>query len=452
MGKGPKGVEIKKIGNNEYAYKVTTVWDPEEKKRKKKSKYLGKWKDGEIFKVRDQSAPRDICEMGNIALLWNLIDSEIPFLKKLFPESWEEILLIGFNRVCNPQPLKRLKEWHGKTYLSRLIDPVLSPQSLSSRLKQIGEKMDKQQKFFDKITPQEEKIVYDGSALFTYSEKISLAELGYNAQQLNVPQISLLLAFARESKIPCAARVAPGSIHDVKTLTRFLDTIKDTDAVVVLDRGFLGEENQLAEACRFILPLRRNSKKINYGKQPENPFIYKERAIKGLRHRLEEEDRYIYLYEDILLRAQEENAYHQGETQDFKPEQAGKIALLSNQKLAPEDAYKMYKSRDAVEKAFHVFKNTLAVDTPHLQDAATLRGYVFASFIGLLLYYRILQTLSSNDLIGTTSVKDVLLSLSKVYACKFRGEDRVEEIPSQAEEFETLFNLNLNLFPKTVQS
>lgn len=73
--------------------------------------------------------------------------------------------------------------------------------------------------------------------------------------------------------------------------------------------------------------------------------------------------------------------------------------------LPPEEAYKLYKSRDSIEKAFHIFKNVLAVDTPHL-DGTTLRGYVFTSFIGLLLYYRPLQVLSENDMVGETSVKD----------------------------------------------
>lgn len=451
MSEGPKGVEIKQIGNNKYAYRVTTVWDPEEKKRKKKSKYLGKWEDGEIFRVRDQAVPKEICECGNIALLWKLLGEELQLLKELFPESWEEIVLLGFNRVCSPQPLKRLKEWHGKTYLSRLIDPVLSPKSLSGRLKRTGQQMEKQQEFFDQITPSGEKIVYDGTALFTYSEQISLAEFGYNAQNLNLPQISLLLAFARKSMVPCAVRLVPGSVHDVKTLSRFLESIRDRDAVVVLDRGFVGKQDELAEVCTFILPLRRNSSLIDYGKGPGEPFVYRERAVKGLRYRVEEK-RFLYLYEDILLRAQEENAYHLGKTKGFIPERAGRIALLSNAKLGPEEVYKLYKSRDLVEKAFHVFKNVLAVDTPYLQDGAALRGYVFASFIGLLLYYRILQVLSANDLVGKTSVKDVLLSLSKVYVSRFRGEDRVEEIPKHAEEFEKLFNLNLDLFPKTVQS
>ena len=50
-----------------------------------------------------------------------------------------------------------------------------------------------------------------------------------------------------------------------------------------------------------------------------------------------------------------------------------------------------------VEEAFDVFKNLLQVDTPYLRDDDTLRGYVFASFISLITYYRILKLLKNHD-------------------------------------------------------
>jgi len=40
--RGTKCMEVKKIGNNYYVYRSTTYWDKKEKKRKKRSEYVGK--------------------------------------------------------------------------------------------------------------------------------------------------------------------------------------------------------------------------------------------------------------------------------------------------------------------------------------------------------------------------------------------------------------------------
>ena len=118
-----KGIEIKRIGNNYYAYKSTTVWDKEKKKRRKVSRYLGKYVDGKIVKVREIASIRGVYELGNVSLLWHIIEKSgiKSMLQKTFPDEWEEIVLLAFNRVLNPQPLKSVKLWYEKTYLAKLI-------------------------------------------------------------------------------------------------------------------------------------------------------------------------------------------------------------------------------------------------------------------------------------------------------------------------------------------
>lgn len=452
--KRPKGVEIKKIGSNYYAYRVTTIWDKKLRKRKKISRYLGKWVNGKIVRITERRLG-GVYEFGNIALLWRELEES--GLKKLlethFPDRSDELILLAFNRVIAPQPLKNLRSWHEKTYLARLISPSASPRAIATYLREIGADRRAQREFFNALITADEKLVYDTSAIFSYSKNLNLAELVSGRDELLLPRISLLLAFSRSKRQPCYIRLVPGSVMDVKTLRVFIEEIRDKSAFLILDKGFLDRQNfkLLSEAgFNFILPLRRNSKLIDYGRRITGWFIFRKRTIRCTSYR--RDGFYIYLFEDILLRATEENEFYnlkaKGASPTFHREWAGKIALISNAKLSPREAFQLYKSRDDIERAFHVFKNLLQADTPYLRDENSLRGYVLATFIALFLYYLLLKRLAVAGINGKVSVKDALLELSKVYAVEIGDRVTVSEIPKKARTLAGALGLKLELFPK----
>ncbi len=64
--KKTKGIEIKKVGNNYYAYRVTMVWDKQLKRRRKIPRYLGKWINGKIVRTTKRRLG-GVYEFGNIA-------------------------------------------------------------------------------------------------------------------------------------------------------------------------------------------------------------------------------------------------------------------------------------------------------------------------------------------------------------------------------------------------
>ena len=99
-----------------------------------------------------------------------------------------------------------------------------------------------------------------------------------------------------------------------------------------------------------------------------------------------------------------------------------------------------------------MFKNLLQVDTPYLRDDDTLRGYVFASFISLITYYRILELLKNKKINSRTSVKDALLQLSKIYLTDVVERTMIAEIPKKVRELAELLDLKPELFPKKVPS
>jgi transposase len=52
-------------------------------------------------------------------------------------------------------------------------------------------------------------------------------------------------------------------------------------------------------------------------------------------------------------------------------EKAGKILLVSNVDLAPENVFLMYKKRDTLEKHYYTYKSILEADKLYLQDNVT---------------------------------------------------------------------------------
>lgn len=453
-----RGIEIKRIGNRSYAYRVTTVWDKKLRKRRKISKYLGKWVNGKIVKAAERRLG-GVHELGNVALLWIVLKESglDKLLQSFFPNHHDDIVLLAFNRVINPQPLKSMRAWYEKTYLARMIAPSASPKSLATCLRDVGVDGNAQRDFFNALITADEKLVYDTSAIFSYSKNLNLAEFGHDRDQLLLPHVNLLLALSKTKRQPCYIRLVPGSVMDVKTLRVFVEEIRDKSAFLILDKGFLDRHNfefLVRAGFNFILPLKRNSKMIDYKKRMSGWFIFRKRTVKYTS--CPNRSFHIYLFEDVLLRATEENEFYnlkaRGAPVTFHEEWAGKIALISNVKLGPQEAFLLYKSRDDIEKAFNVFKNLLQADTPYLRDEASLRGYVFATFVALFLYYRLLKRLTEAGLNKKMSVKDALLELSKIYAIEVGQREIISEIPKKARTLAESLGLELELFPKIVRS
>ncbi|EQD55418.1 TPR repeat protein, partial [mine drainage metagenome] len=108
---------------------------------------------------------------------------------------------------------------------------------------------------------------------------------------------------------------------------------------------------------------------------------------------------YLYLYEDVIMRGEEETNYislvQEGSRTVDQLNDArkrfGKISILSSLLRDPEEIFNLYKDREEVEQAFDAMKNELENDKTYLQDAIAVRGYFFVSFLSLYVYFSILQ-------------------------------------------------------------
>ena len=79
-------------------------------------------------------------EYGNIALLYGIAEKTvIPVLKEIYPTMWERIISYVMLRNIQPLPMKSMHYLYGKTYLCRIMDESMSPDSLSRMLSSLPE-------------------------------------------------------------------------------------------------------------------------------------------------------------------------------------------------------------------------------------------------------------------------------------------------------------------------
>ena len=299
-------------------------------------------------------------------------------------------------------------------------------------------------------------LVYDLSFVFSCSDTVNLAEFGYNAEDIWLPQVNIALFSATDTGLPVMIRGLPGSVRDVAALLRSLQEIDTTGATLVLDRGFVSEanENLLRESgIQFVLPERRNSTRHETRIHLTDHFFYHKRPIHAGRR--EADGVTLYLYEDLDLAAEEEKTLYRlleegkidRETLNRRLKRVGRILVVSSLTVEPRVVYDLYRSRNLVEEHFSAFKSLIQADKLYLRDATAVFGHVFVGFLCLYLYCRILNRIKKAGVTAHLSPHGLLLKLSKVYAMG-SGEERViTEVPEQVRKIAE--RRGLEIFPNT---
>ncbi|MCL5439428.1 MAG: transposase [Candidatus Thermoplasmatota archaeon] len=445
-------VEVKSMGNSYYLYRDTTRWDKERKKRVKVSEYMGRITEhGLVERNR-----RTIYEFGNSELLISAASDLIPELKRRFPDHWSEILAMSMIRAEDPRPIKLMKSAWEKLYASTQIDASLSENTISEKLRIIGSDYSAQRRFFQSLTTNGDRILFDLSSIFSRSENIQLAEKGHNPKHMHMDQINFALIFSGKRHRPVILEILPGSVRDYKAFDSIMEQYDIHECIIIADRGLASYEMPRKKGIYLIVAIRRNFDIVDFGMDLDRSFIFNNRGINSGVKDLG--GKYLYMYEDTSLRAEEEtNMIRKIEIGEKKQkdltderDRLGKFAILSNMRSDPKEIYELYKSREEVEVAFDSMKNELENDKSYLHTTDGIRGYFFISFISLYIYFSILETLKEKKLSQKISVKDALFELSKIYVIADGARRSVAEIPDRSQKIADAFGLKL--YPKIVRS
>lgn len=462
--KGEKGLEVKKLWGSYYVYRSTTYWDKDQKKRRKRSSYLGtldreKGLVKSSGRVMTKFRVREVLQYGNAMLLHQALKPVLPVLKEGF-RAWREVYALALVRTLGHVPLKRVSMVWERLYDPLELDPSLSPRYLAGVLRSVGLDRSAQRLVFQGLARPGRYLIYDLSVVFSQAPGVTFAELGWNPKGLYLPQINLALLYSAEQELPVFIRAIPGSVRDIATLHGSLLDLGLEDKVLVLDRGFYSAETLKylkGEELDFVLPAKRNSPLYLRAVSLDEHFFYQRRLIKAGKAWHERGGFYLYLFEDSQLRMEEERTLYlmlddgrlKKEKLEGRLKKAGRILILSSLDVEPRELFEIYKSRGGIEKLFDKYKNILHGDRLYLRDNESVFGHIFVSFLSLYAYCRLMVALKKAGLIGSLSPMDLLELYSKVYYIKGKERSYLTEIPRKVADVER--KLNLNVFPK-VQS
>jgi transposase len=255
---------IKIINGMEYVYEITPYYDPETRKVRQKSRYLGKKQEDRVVRVRDRKL-KDVFSYGEFLPVQQIIKHYRldKFLSgELGKVQAQVVMILCMARLFRGLSLQHVSNWYEGTwmyYLSR--DLPLSPASISRLLTVIGQGrlQDRLAEHLIRQLKSKRTLLYDITSVSSYSELIKLLEWGYNRDHLDLPQVNLSMIIDKQEGIPLGYEIYPGSISDVKTLRNTVKKLKALgvkDFTLVLDRGFFSIENielLLEHQAEFIL-------------------------------------------------------------------------------------------------------------------------------------------------------------------------------------------------------
>jgi transposase len=454
---GEKCIEIKQSGNGYYVYHSTTFWDKNAKKRRKKSLYVGVLdKEKGLVPAKkeiDNLSRVSVREYGNSLLLdWAMQDLVEP-LEDSFGELWHTVYALVQTRTMGYTPLKNVRREWTRLYNLHSLEPDLAPAHLGRLLQFIGENRRAQERVFETIASKGE-LVYDLSTVFTRSENISIAEKGYNKDHLYIPQVNIALFCSLDQGMPTRVRVLPGSVRDAKSLYTSLEEDCQGDCTLVLDRGFSSQESvrYLSEKhLKYVLPAKRNSVLYKEKTALEGHFFYHKRLVKTAKKRMDQY--FVYVFEDQDLLLEETKTLYERLDKGLDRKRfeeglgkAGRIIIMSNVDTGPEQLYRMYKSRDRIEKLFDTYKTVLDADKLYLQDTMSVNGHVFIGFLCLYAYTKLELLLKKAGLDDKNTAMDMLKEYSKVYMLQHEKGNIRTEVTKTVETLDR--KTGLCLFPK----
>jgi len=444
-----KGIYIRNVGNNYYAYRTRSKWDKENKRTKTlPPEYIGVVTHSGIIRKDQVTGIRGDYEYGNISLLYGIAEKTIlPVLKEIYPYLYGRIINYVILRNIQPLPMKSVRYLYEKTYLSRISHESMTASSISGMLSSLPE--DNSIKVMRKLTEKGEYVLMDSTAIFSRSENMSFLELGHNSKGMHLPQINVMMLFSSTRTMPTFVRILPGSIRDVSAMSKTIDMAGVEKCVMVADKGFFSADNVKKLKKRhlsYIIPLRRNSSLIPEPEHFMGVFSYDGKPVKYWKR---END--VYTFEDPVLKSEEEKDFllrieenkRSRKQYDENEINFGKLYLLSDLNEEPERIYRLYKQREYVEYAFNVYKNDLEADRSYLRDDHMMFTFMFLNLLSLYLHFQILNMID-----GKYSVRDVLLILSRIKMYRMEKGEIMSEIPKKAKELVEKLGIDLDMLCK----
>ncbi len=467
-------IRYKKLGKQEYAYKVTAYWDKERKKPRQRVKYLGTVIDkekGVIEKKMKKGKEKLILDFGDVYVLEEFMKKEglINLIGDVFVDRWVDILTIISYRICNNISMRYCYDWYEGNIVRYLFKGArVSSQQISELLVEIGQESI-QREFFKKYIEKvggrgEEGIIIDTTGL-PNQINMDINEWGYTDGKIE-EEIKFLFVVDKGKGLPLFFRYLPGNIVDVSSLDRTIEEMKKygiKGGFVLIDAGFYSEDNikgLYSAKIDFLtrLPAGRKLYKDlirKYGGKIEkfkNVVKYGERVLFIEEKKVEMfgQKGYGYIILDPEKKGRETRKYllntlgeeKQEEDIEFELKKKGIIILVSSFQIKKEEVMNYYYLRQRVEYLFRIIKDDLKLIPLRVHKEEGLRGYLLLMFITLVVY-----ALLKERIAGKYTVEEVLLKMRNLKCKIYEDEIIISEQTKQQKEITETLNI---IMPKNM--
>jgi len=482
-----KGTEIRHFNGRYYLYKISSFWDKEKKKSRKKTDCL-------LGRITEEglkaSKPRiseekvskiSVVESGMSEYVHSQNEDILEALTTRFPKEGQSLFLLALFRLAYQSPLKNMSFYYDNSFMSQVFPKVnLGKNNLTELLKEVGtQRSSISECMKDIMGDHPSYVLIDQTHIISLSEQMTCNRLGYNSQRSFEPQVNLLFIFSPEYKVPLYYRMVAGDVRETKALKLTLEESGIREAIVIGDKGFYSKENienLSKEGLDYILPIRRSHSLCEYepvkkGNKElfDSFFAFDERIIWYKKYKKNGHD--VILFLDNKLKEQEEKDYllrikkeeeeviidtsttssatnlttqtkecqkQKGNTLEKfyeKQHSMGTITLnysLKNEK-SPEQIFMCFKTRNEVENTYDAYKNIVEADTSYMQGQAQMETWSFINFLALIMYFRIYKQLLEKQMLKKYAPKDVLLFLEHIKKMKINDKWLQAEITKKSQ-------------------
>ena len=359
-----------------------------------------------------------------------------------------QALALAYYVVVRGNPLSYFPSWASYQKLPGTAK-ALSSQDISAFLTSIT--TDEIEKCFSRWAAhftREDTLCMDLTSVSSYSACNELVKNGFNRDREHLEQVNILGLFSASKMLPVAVRMLPGNIADVTVLVNELVHFKQlglAHPMMLLDKGFDSEHNRnrlLDARLKFLMMAdgRRSWLKAIQEKHrdsmrvPSKLFYYQDDryyAVTELFSLGSEGNRrcYAHIYycsrlaENRLNRFNEKlHAYYgqlsQGAPLSQIPQEfqqyftvketpkrgrtvlldeaaavqkersfSAMFVLLTNVKMDAQQALRLYRERDSVEKFFDDMKNSLDMKRLRVHNSTAARSRLFIQYLAAILLY-----------------------------------------------------------------
>jgi hypothetical protein len=362
--------------------------------------------------ILDFGASYLLTEFAKIAGFWELF-------RETLPNREDSLMAMVFYYVEMSTSNQEAVRWLRGSF-SSLLFPVaqLQSQRISELLEKLGDEA-VVRSFFSRYLKtqlsQDKKtgILIDSTGLPNAIHFPLTAVSNHNGEVSE--EVRLIFVVDTKTGLPLFFRYNAGNIVDIKTLKATLAELAENGVSVkhaIVDAGYCSEENieALCEAkIHFLtrLPANRKLYVDAISKYKENVLsdqcrhMYQDRVI-GIRriytsfygHR-----GYLYLCVDYNNRNEQIKKFTKSAIADKLPRRKwsshtnkmGFFALVSSEKIKPEDLLPLYYTRQTVEQVFDVSKNNTHILPLRTHNEETFRGHIMLTFMAIILHLKLNQ-------------------------------------------------------------